>query len=214
MEIMKNLIPTILKTIPVIWASSRAFLANPIFWIPAAIAAVVAAIILLWKHWDSVTAKAKEWADWLTGSTIGKIISCMFPIVGILALMIKNWDKITEAIINFGTKCKEIFSNITEFVKNGFLTVLNHIFNFINSIINSIKNISSSFGMFGNNKFNINTPKTFNLPQPPINNNAYSHNNSIGGVIEVKNIIENRNNSHITSNMNLLNSHNLTLNPA
>jgi TP901 family phage tail tape measure protein len=41
------------------WAWNAALMANPIVWIIIAIAALIAVIYLLWKHWDEVTAAVK-----------------------------------------------------------------------------------------------------------------------------------------------------------
>lgn len=42
------------------WAANAAMAASPITWIVAAIVAVVAAVVLLWQNWDTVTAWIEE----------------------------------------------------------------------------------------------------------------------------------------------------------
>lgn len=53
-----------------IWANTIALLANPVTWIVLGITALIAAIVLLWQNWDSVTAWISDvWGsfmDWIT----------------------------------------------------------------------------------------------------------------------------------------------------
>lgn len=46
--------------VPAVWSFTVALLANPIFWIAGAIVGVIAAGVLLVKHWDVVKAKAAQ----------------------------------------------------------------------------------------------------------------------------------------------------------
>lgn len=56
-----------------VWSFTAALLANPITWIVLAIIGLVAALILLWRNWDTVTAAfAKGW-EWIKNIfTMGK----------------------------------------------------------------------------------------------------------------------------------------------
>ena len=175
-EITKNLIPSILKTIPIIWNQTAALLANPLFYIPAIIAGLITLIVILYK----------------------------------------NWDKITQAISNFGEKCKNVFISIISIAKTCFLNSLFPIFSFINFIIEKIETLGNKLNSLKvfKNVFNETSAKTPNFnAQPPINKNIYQNKSEFGGVIEVRNIVENKNNSFISSSTDLIQSHGLKLNP-
>lgn len=66
MTLKAQLIPSILASIPAIWSQTVAMLANPIFWIPAAIAAAVTAGFLLIKNWDQIKTFFGVCADWIS----------------------------------------------------------------------------------------------------------------------------------------------------
>ncbi|MGI5443829.1 hypothetical protein ACQEV4_42755 [Streptomyces shenzhenensis] len=53
------------------WAMNSAVLANPYTWVVVAIVALVAAIVMLWKNWDQVTAWMGQAWDWLAGKVSG-----------------------------------------------------------------------------------------------------------------------------------------------
>ncbi|WP_439257135.1 phage tail tape measure protein [Lonepinella sp. BR2271] len=54
-----------LRAVPSILSFSAAMLTNPLAWIVVGITAVIAAIVLLWKNWDSVCSWVAEKWDWL-----------------------------------------------------------------------------------------------------------------------------------------------------
>lgn len=58
-------IPVFGQIIAATWAWTSALLANPITWIVLAIIALVAAIILLWMNWDTVTKAIGQAWDWV-----------------------------------------------------------------------------------------------------------------------------------------------------
>jgi len=124
---------------------TAAVLTNPITWIIAGIAAVVAATVLLIKHWDKVKKvtldcwnKIKEGAakcwqkvteafqgaiDWLTGSVWGRVVSAIFPVIGIAALLIKNWDKVKAAVMDFGKKSSGVLGDFWQKTKDVFTSI-------------------------------------------------------------------------------------------
>lgn len=110
MVLKSQLIPQILASIPAIWAQTVAILANPIFWIPAAIAAVVTALVLLWKNWDTVTATIKRF--------------------GAAA---------KSTILEFWEKCKTVFGAIGKFIKEHFVDILLMALGPVGAIINAIR---------------------------------------------------------------------------
>ena len=98
---MLQAVTTALEGVSVATAICNAVMAvNPLFWIAAAIAAVVAGLILLWQNWDKVTAvlgtaweKFKQFGVWLRD----KFMSIISPIA----------DKvraISEGFKSFGNK--------------------------------------------------------------------------------------------------------------
>jgi TP901 family phage tail tape measure protein len=110
MVLKTQLIPQILASIPAIWAQTVAILSNPLFWIPAAIAAVVTALVLLWKNWDVVTATIKKF-----GSTVKSVL------------------------VEFWEKCKTVFGAIGSFIKEHFIDILLTALGPIGAIINAIR---------------------------------------------------------------------------
>ena len=114
MELKANLIPSILSSIPAIWSQTVALLANPLFWIPAVIAAVVTALVLLWKNWDTVTAA------------------------------VQNFTVIAKTkILEFWENLKSVFSIVGNFIKEHFIDILFAALGPIGIIISAIKNIPS-----------------------------------------------------------------------
>ena len=90
------LLPMLIAMVPVIWAQVAAWAAAavaiiaanaPLLLIAVAIAAVIAAVVLLVQHWDTVTARfpilgqaadavkqtLQAWASWLTGDFVTKV---------------------------------------------------------------------------------------------------------------------------------------------
>ena len=71
--------------------------------------------------------------------------------------------------------------------------------------------IKSDDGLFKNG-FKFGFDKN-NAPQPYVNNNNVSSVNNSSGIIEVRNIVENKNNSYISSSVSLGSPNNLMLRP-
>lgn len=89
-----------LKTVT--WLLNVALLANPLFWIPAIIIAVIAATAALIYWWEDLTAAA--WNAFAAFDKLGTglkvLLGIMFPLFGIGYLIWKNWDLITGAVNN------------------------------------------------------------------------------------------------------------------
>lgn len=186
---LKNLTLGIISSTKAIIAQNFAFMASPLFWIPALITGIIALVILLYKNWDKITVVVQNW-----------------------------WNKSTNILSSFWGKIKDIFGNIGLFIKEHFIDILFAALGPIGWIIKGIKNIGNLLsGLNGNSKdFNINNSNTLTQElkagPPLVQNNYTTQGSKIGGVIEVKNIIENKNNSDIYSKINLTNPHDLTLN--
>ena len=96
-------------------------LANPITWVVIGIMALIAAIVLLWTNWDSVSAfLASSW-EWIkqTAETVFNGLATFF--------------RATWAVI------KVIFTTVLEVLKTIIMTVFNAIKNVIMTIWNGIK---------------------------------------------------------------------------
>ena len=80
-----------------IWATTVAMLANPLTWIVLAIVGLIAALVLLVKHWDTVTDALKFAWNWIKGNwpLLAGILLGPFGIVG--ALVWKFRDQILGA---------------------------------------------------------------------------------------------------------------------
>ena len=102
-----------------------ALLANPIGLVIAAIAALVAIGVVLYRNWDTVKAKAQQlWSKF--GSLITKILAFSGPIGALIAAGIKlcgNWDKIKS-------KASSVFGAVGRFIDgvknkfNGFVSAV------------------------------------------------------------------------------------------
>ena len=79
------------------WAFNAALLANPLTWIVLAIVGLIAALVLLVKHWDTVTDALKFAWNWIKGNwpLLAGILLGPFGIVG--ALVWKFRDQILGA---------------------------------------------------------------------------------------------------------------------
>lgn len=117
MVLKSQMIPSILASIPAIWSQTVAMLANPIFWIPAAIAAAVTAGFLLIKNWDNIKEAfgrcgdriAEKWNAFIANWKIG---------AGIIK------DYFVEKITGIWTNVKNVFTAIGNFIKNHFVDIL------------------------------------------------------------------------------------------
>ncbi|WP_242875932.1 phage tail tape measure protein [Cellulosilyticum sp. I15G10I2] len=118
------------------WAWTAALLANPVTWIVVGIVALIAAIILLWRNWDTVVAWLKgAWQAAIQGvingfnwvkekvtsmpNSILLLIAAFIPFIGIPMLIMKNWESIKSFFTNLWTGIKDGFNNfITGWIPN------------------------------------------------------------------------------------------------
>ncbi len=112
-----------------VWSFTAALLANPITWIIIGIIALVTAIILLWRNWDSVTAWLKAaWSSAVAGITAGiQWIKDGFSgmiswITGKIAWFGEAGKKIVDTLVGgikaFATKPVEAVKGIFQKVRN------------------------------------------------------------------------------------------------
>lgn len=116
------------------WGFNTALLANPITWVAVAIGALIAAIVLLWKNWDSVS-------QWLTQSWewIKETATVVFQ--GIADFFTGIWEGIKETAITVWTAITEFFSNTWNGIKETVSTVFQAIADFFTNIWEGIKEI-------------------------------------------------------------------------
>ncbi len=136
-------------------AVGRDFLANPIILV---IAAIVAGLYLLWKHWDTVKAALITGWNWIQQTFANNpILNFLFPIIGAARLIVNNWGIIGPFLQNLwnsiATTATERIGFIWNFLKlawAGISFVTSSTWNFIkaitigvwNTIINWIRSTS------------------------------------------------------------------------
>lgn len=123
-----------------VWSFTTALLANPITWIIVGIVALVAAIILLWRNWDSVVSwiqgvwngfidGIKAGFDWIKNLFSGMptwlqiAIAAFMPFIGIPMLIITHWDSIVAFFSDMWTRIKDGFVNGINAIKEFFMGI-------------------------------------------------------------------------------------------
>ena len=178
------------KSIIAIKTQTLALLGNPWTWVAIGIGLVVAGIILLYKNWDKVTETIKNW-----------------------------YNTAKTCILSFWEKTKEVFSNIGNYIKTHFIELLFSALNPIGAIIMGLKNVLKLFGIIKSdeglfkNGLNMGIDNNY-TPQPYVKYDNVTGLKAPSGVIEVKNIVENKNNSAISSSVSLASPNNLMLRPS
>lgn len=111
---------------------NTAMLANPVTWVVAAIAALIGIGVLLYRNWDTVTAKTKEVWD-----SIGGLGGAMGIILGPIGFLInagidlaKNWDS-----------TKSVWENVWGAIQRSAATSVNAVVGLINEMIATINKI-------------------------------------------------------------------------
>ncbi len=142
----------------------------PYLLIVAAIAAVIAIIVLCVKHWDSITAAVKNFADkavawiknavdkivaffkkiidWVVENWQGLLLLIVNPFAGAFKLLYDNCDGFREFIDNLLKKIGEFFKNLWKDIQNTFKAVGNWFSNIFTDAWNGIKNAFSAVGSF------------------------------------------------------------------
>lgn len=125
------------------FAAVMAFLTSPITIAVAAIAAVIAIGVLLYRNWDEISAKAKEIWGMIT-----KVISDKLQEIGdffsniwnaIKDLLMEVWDNITTRIKTDIALIRAIISTVLNAIKTIFATVWKAISTTVSNVINGIK---------------------------------------------------------------------------
>ncbi|MCH5305188.1 MAG: phage tail tape measure protein [Rikenella sp.] len=105
------------------WLFNSALFACPIVWIIAAIAAVIAAVVLLVKHWDKISAFFKRLWDGIKKifAAVWEWIKNMFLNYTPVGLVVKHWDKIKGWFSKLWEGVKNVFRSVWEWIKKMFL---------------------------------------------------------------------------------------------
>ena len=103
-----------------VWATTIALLANPITWIVLAIVGLIAALVLLVKHWDTVTDALKFAWNWIKGNwpLLASILLGPFGIVG--ALIWKFRDEIIGAFVSIKDGIIGAWQAVVDFIMDKF----------------------------------------------------------------------------------------------
>ncbi len=124
-----NFIPAIVSSIQSVWAFTAALLANPMTWVVIAIIALIAALVLLYKNWDKVTAFFEKTLKALI-DTVGKVVDYfknVFP--GIVDYASGVFKRVSEAV-------KNIWGGVGDWIKNLWDGIKDYLVNIWESISN------------------------------------------------------------------------------
>lgn len=127
----------ILAATAVQWLWNVAMTANPIGLIIVGIVALIAAIVLIVKNWDTVREKTVRIWNTIVGFLKGiwgtitgfikenwdKILAILFPAVGLPILIARNWGAIVDNVKEIWEKVIEWFKGIPERIGDIFATV-------------------------------------------------------------------------------------------
>ena len=142
------------------FGAAMAFLTSPITLVIAAITAVIAVGVLLYKNWDTISAKAKEvWSS--IKENISKVINGIKGTFNKFGTFISEfWDKIKNKFTDIGSK-------IGESVSGAFKSVVNFVFESIENKVNGfISMINGAIGVINNIPgVNIGTVSEVSLPR-------------------------------------------------
>lgn len=121
-----------------VWSFTAALLANPVTWIVIGIIALVAAIILLWRNWDLVTAWCRDtWNAFVDGLISGFnwvrglfeemplwlqiAVGAFMPFISIPMAIISHWDQISAFMVNLWNNISTTFMTGIQRVKDFFI---------------------------------------------------------------------------------------------
>jgi phage-related protein len=113
---------------------NASLLANPITWVIAGIMALIAAIVLLWKNWDTVS-------QWLSNSWEWIKETAMNIFQGIADFFTGIWEGIKNVVTTVWTAISDFLSGIWNGIKETVTSVFQAIADFFTNIWESIKNI-------------------------------------------------------------------------
>jgi TP901 family phage tail tape measure protein len=151
------------------WLINAAMTANPIGLIILAVAALIGIIILLVKNWDKVVEGFKAVGQFFTNvwnnvveffkgvwnnivkifkENWDKILLFLFPVGGIIALIVKNWEPIKEFFSKLWDSVVAIFKTAAEAVGKFFIDAWEGIKNGFKSAVNFLIGLAEGFVNF------------------------------------------------------------------
>ncbi len=113
---------------------NASLLANPITWIIIGIMALIAAIVLLWKNWDTVSQWLSDSWEWIKETAMN-----IFQ--GIADFFTGIWEGIKNVATTVWTAISDFFSDIWNGIKETVMSVFQGIADFFTNIWEGIKNI-------------------------------------------------------------------------
>lgn len=113
---------------------NASLLANPITWIIVGIMALIAAIVLLWKNWDTVSQWLSDSWEWIKETA-------MSIFQGIADFFTGIWEGIKNVATTVWTAISDFFSGIWNGIKETVTSVFQAIADFFTNIWEGIKNI-------------------------------------------------------------------------
>lgn len=146
-------------------SAAMAFLTSPVVLVAAAIGALIAIGVLLYKNWDTVKAKAGELWEYVTNAFAGLWESVQFY-AGQLGQFVSGvWTSIKDGAAQMGQGIKDFFVNAFEALPGLLKTPVNAAISLINGAINGINDIGFTIPDWvpgiGGKAFKVNIP---NIP--------------------------------------------------
>lgn len=184
-----NVICGIATAVTTAFGAALAFLTSPIGLVITAIAAVIAIVVLLIKHWDDVKKAASVAWDWITkvwseaSQWFSKNVTT--PISGAFS---KAWEGIKSGFtkaFDFITKGIKTYINIYIIVVESFVNAFIKGINFIVRALNKIKfNIPNWVPVIGGKSFGFNLPSIKEISIPKLAKGAIIDNPTLAMVGE------------------------------
>ncbi len=144
---LTNFVAAMGSAIASAWSFTVALLANPITWVVAAIVGLIAAIVLLWKNWDQVSAfLQKSWtAIKEVAGTVFNGIKNILTVVwnAIKTVTITVWNSIKDFLTGLWNGIKSVASSVWEGIKTAVMTPINVAKTLLTQVWNAIKKIIS-----------------------------------------------------------------------
>ena len=155
-KLSKTVLPALTKKI---WATTIALLANPWTWVVIGIAAVIASIIMITKHWDKMEKYFGSAAD--SFRNFGESIMNLFSDIG---EHIQGWFDFIAGLFTFDWKriwngASKIVVSAINFLIDGLNSVSSLISGILNSVIGGI-----NFAIKGINSLGANIPRIPTIP--------------------------------------------------
>lgn len=121
------------------WLFNTAMLANPITWIVVAIIALIAVIVLLVVHWDTVTAAIGKAWDWIKTKTSEAITAVVDWVKGL-------GSKVKNGFTSFKNNVVDAFKRAWDTAKSTTITKIAEVITWVKGIPGRVKNAVGNLG--------------------------------------------------------------------